>query len=86
VVGGREELETLSLTAGGTTWNCFTAATEFRATCRIRYRHKPAPCRVVVLDDNRFSVHFDATQSAVSPGQAAVLYDGEYVLGGGWIE
>jgi len=86
VVGGREELETESLTAGGATWNSITAATEFRATCRIRYRHKPAPCRVVVLDDSRFSVHFDFPQSAVSPGQAAVLYDGEYVLGGGWIE
>jgi tRNA-specific 2-thiouridylase len=86
VVGGREELETESLTAGGATWNSITSAPEFRATCRIRYRQKPAPCRVVVLDDNRFTVHFDAPQSAVSPGQAAVLYDGEYVLGGGWIE
>lgn len=86
VVGGREELETGSFTAGGAVWNGIGDAREFRAACRIRYRHRPAPCRVVLLDDGRFTVHFDTPQSAVSPGQAAVLYDGEFVLGGGWIE
>ncbi len=86
VVGGRKELETATLTAGRATWNGIPATSEFRATCRIRYRHKPAACQVVMLDDTRFSVHFDQLQTAVTPGQAAVLYDGEHVLGGGWIE
>ncbi len=86
VVGGREELATASLTAGGAIWNGIPAGTEFRAACRIRYRHAPAPCRVVVLDGGRFTVRFDTPQIAITPGQAAVLYDGEYVLGGGWIE
>ena len=86
VAGEREELETSSLTAAGATWNMTSTATEFRAACRIRYRHKPAPCRVVIHGESRFTVFFDSPQSAVSPGQAAVLYDGEYVLGGGWIE
>src|SRR5512145_847497 len=67
VVGGYDELATTSLTADRATWSATPAATEFRATCRIRYRHKPAPCRVVMLDDRRFTVHFDTPQSAVTP-------------------
>jgi len=86
VVGGREELETSSMTAARATWNTTPITAEFRATCRIRYRHQPAPCRVVMLPENRFEVHFDLPQTSVTPGQAAVLYDGDRVLGGGWIE
>lgn len=86
VVGAREELATTSMTVSGAIWNSPSASAEFSASCRIRYRHSPAPCRVVALDGGRFKVVFDAPQSAVTPGQAAVLYDGEYVLGGGWIE
>lgn len=86
VVGERNELERSALTAARATWSTPPTTTEFRATCRIRYRHTPAPCRVVVLDDDRFEVHFDIPQTSVTPGQAAVLYDGERVLGGGWIE
>jgi tRNA-specific 2-thiouridylase len=86
VVGERSELATSSLTAALATWSAAPAATEFRATCRIRYRHQPAPCRVVMLSDNRFEVYFDIPQTSVTPGQAAVIYDGESVLGGGWIE
>ena len=85
VVGERNELERSALTAGRATWSSPPAASEFRAACRIRYRHKPAPCRVVILADDRFEVSFDTPQTSVTPGQAAVLYDGEKVLGGGWI-
>lgn len=85
VVGDRKELETSMLTANDATWSTVPTATGFRAACRIRYRHKPAPCRVVIHADNRFEVHFDTPQTSVTPGQAAVLYDGERVLGGGWI-
>jgi tRNA-specific 2-thiouridylase len=86
VVGGREELLQQSLTAGNATWGVLPVHPEFRATCKIRYRHRATPCRVNLLPDNRFEVHFDLPQSAITPGQAAVLYDGERVLGGGWIE
>jgi len=86
VVGGRDELSCQSLTAGRATWSSPPATGEFRAACRIRYRHQPAPCSVTLLSDNRFEVQFDAPQTSVTPGQAAVLYDGERVLGGGWIE
>ena len=85
-VGHRNELPAATFTAGDAVWSRLPSACEFRATCRIRYRHVPVPCYVTVLPDRRFTVRFDEPQSAVTPGQAAVIYDGEFVLGGGWIE
>jgi tRNA-specific 2-thiouridylase len=85
VVGERNELALSSLTALRATWSIAPPATEFRAACRIRYRHTPAPCRVVLQGETAFTVYFDSPQISVTPGQAAVLYDGEAVLGGGWI-
>ncbi|GAB4244184.1 MAG: tRNA 2-thiouridine(34) synthase MnmA [Deltaproteobacteria bacterium] len=58
---------------------------EFRATARVRYHHPGAPC-AVAADGDRLRVRFDAPQRSVTPGQALVLYDGDEVLGGGWIE
>lgn len=86
VVGAREELFHQNLTAGTATWGIPPTTTEFRATCKIRYRQVATPCCVTLLADNRFEVRFDQPQTAITPGQAAVLYDGERVLGGGWIE
>ena len=86
VVGAAEELSRSGLSAGNTTWIEPPGQAEFSAGCRIRYRHQPAPCRVKVLSEARFEVLFDSDQRAVTPGQAAVIYDGERVLGGGWIE
>jgi len=60
-------------------------AAEFRATAKIRYRHAGAPCRVQA-SEGRIQVRFDQPQRSVTPGQALVLYDGNEVLGGGWIE
>jgi tRNA-specific 2-thiouridylase len=51
---------------------------------RIRHRGRRAPARVEV-DGTSFRVVFDDPQRAIAPGQAAVVYDGEQVLGGGWI-
>lgn len=55
-----------------------------RCTVKIRYNHDPQPA-VADVDDGRLTVTFDEPQSAITPGQAAVLYDGDVVLGGGWI-
>ena len=52
---------------------------------KIRHRHQPIPAHVTLLAENRFRVRFEAPQRAVSPGQAVVLYNGEELLGGGWI-
>lgn len=57
----------------------------FDALVQIRYRHRPARARVTPIGADRFSVVFDESQWAIAPGQLAVLYDGDEVLGGGWI-
>jgi tRNA-uridine 2-sulfurtransferase len=58
----------------------------FRAQVKIRYRSRPADATVELLPDRRFRVRFDEPCYAIAPGQAAVCYDGDRVLGGGWIE
>jgi tRNA-specific 2-thiouridylase len=57
-----------------------------RVTARIRHRHLEAAAAIEPLPGRRVRVTFDQPQSAVAPGQAVVMYDGEVVLGGGWIE
>jgi tRNA-specific 2-thiouridylase len=52
---------------------------------RLRYRHREAASVLTPIDNGRVSVVFSGAQEAVSPGQAAVFYRGESVLGGGWI-
>lgn len=52
---------------------------------RIRYRHREAESTLRPLDANSARVHFIEPQYAITPGQAAVFYQGEHVLGGGWI-
>jgi tRNA-specific 2-thiouridylase len=56
-----------------------------RLTVRIRHRHIDAPATVTPEPPEQASVSFDTPQLAVTPGQAAVFYDGEEVVGGGWI-
>ncbi len=82
--------ENATLAAGATAWRAsFVAgaapAPEFRADVKVRYRHPGVGATVRVRGD-RLDVLFDAPQRSVTPGQALVLYDGDEVLGGGWIE
>lgn len=58
---------------------------EFRTCAKIRYAHTPADCHVTQTRDG-FTVVFDEPQRAIAPGQAVVLYNGDEVLGGGWID
>jgi tRNA-uridine 2-sulfurtransferase len=58
----------------------------FRAQVKIRYRSPPVEATVELLPDRRFRVCFDEPCHAIAPGQAAVCYDGDRLLGGGWIE
>jgi tRNA-specific 2-thiouridylase len=53
-----------------------------RAEVQIRYHHRPAPARLTPREDGTVEVRFDAPQSAITPGQACVFYQGDRVLGG----
>jgi len=56
------------------------------AEVQVRYRHKGVPALVEPLGDGRARIVFDKPEAAISPGQAAVVYRDDEVLGGGWIE
>ena len=58
----------------------------FRVKAKIRYKHREAPAILIPLEKDRVCIRFDSPQRAVTPGQAAVFYDGETVIGGGQIE
>jgi len=60
-------------------------ALSFEATVKIRYNHPGTLATVVPLEENRARIRLHEPQRAVTPGQAAVIYDGDVVLGGGWI-
>jgi tRNA-specific 2-thiouridylase len=57
-----------------------------RAEIKIRNKHAAAAATITPVDSTRVEVHFDEPQRAVTPGQGAVFYSGDLVLGGGWIE
>jgi tRNA-specific 2-thiouridylase len=86
-VGPREALERDTLTASRVNWiSGETPQRAIRAHARIRYRHQEAPATITPLGDNCVRVVFDEPQSAITPGQAVVFFDGDCVLGGGWID
>ncbi len=57
-----------------------------RCSAKIRYRHREKPAVVTCTGDGRAQIVFDEPQRAITPGQSAVLYDGDIVLGGGIID
>jgi len=86
VVGPRPSLERRTLTASLVNWIVDEPSGAVRGTVQIRHRHQPAQATLRSLGDGRAEVTFDRAQIAVTPGQAAVFYDGDQVLGGGWID
>jgi tRNA-uridine 2-sulfurtransferase len=56
-----------------------------RVGVKIRHRHEPARALIERTGDDEILAVFDEPQRAITPGQAAVFYDGEIVVGGGWI-
>jgi tRNA-uridine 2-sulfurtransferase len=86
VVGPKASLERTDLHASGVNWIEGAPAKPLRAHVQIRHRHPAAPATLRATGDGRAEVVFDTPQIAVTPGQAAVFYDGDVVLGGGWID
>jgi tRNA-specific 2-thiouridylase len=87
VVGSNQELLRAEFTVREANWiSIVEPAHAVRAEVRIRNKHMPAAATVTCLAESLARVQFDEPQRAVTPGQAAVFYSGELVLGGGWIE
>lgn len=81
-----QELFQTKLYAGGLAYMAYDSfADGMRFQAKIRYAHKPAWCTVRMVDTDVLEVTFDEPQRAITPGQSLVLYDGEYVAGGGFV-
>ena len=86
VVGEDGELRRATCEVRDVNWIPYTVPENpIRAAVRIRNRHEPAAAEITPLDSTTARVSFDQPQRAITPGQAAVFYSGEKVLGGGWI-
>ncbi len=86
VVGDDESLRATTCEIEQVNWIALDNPTApFRAAVKIRHKHIPATATVEPLDATRARVTFDAPQRAITSGQGAVFYDGDRVLGGGWI-
>lgn len=86
VVGRKEDLLSSRVEADDFRWmDGESPGRDLNVLAQIRYRHRPAPGRLTALSPDRVRFEFDEPQSAVTPGQALVCYEGERVLGGGWI-
>lgn len=87
VVGPRDALGRATLTASQVNWVAGRPCETWTAVqAQIRYKHAAAPARVRALEAARAELEFEQPQSAITPGQAVVFYDGDRVVGGGWID
>ncbi|MDI6816514.1 MAG: tRNA 2-thiouridine(34) synthase MnmA [Actinomycetota bacterium] len=87
IVGTKGDLNRRALVASDVNYISVAAlAAPSRVEAKIRYKSPEVPAMLVPLDDTRVRVEFDEPQSAITPGQAVVFYDGDIVVGGGTIE
>lgn len=87
VIGTKEESMTTQLRARNLNFMAVEDLTEpLHVFTKIRYNHKGAWCTIEKTGEDEVRCTFDEPQRAVTPGQAVVFYDGEYVLGGGTIQ
>jgi tRNA-specific 2-thiouridylase len=85
IVGDEEDLAREEFEVDRVTWHAGEPGAPLRVTVKIRYAHSGTGASLVALPDNRARIVLDEPQRAVTPGQAAVFYDGDRVVGGGWI-
>ncbi len=86
VIGRLAELGRHELTASDTNWLFKPPAGKFKCAAQIRYNSRAHAATAEVLPESRLHIEFDEPQNGVAPGQAVVCYDGDQVLGGGWID
>lgn len=87
-VGPDEGLMSRDLTANRLNWISIAGLAEgeeIRVTAKIRHRHTPAPATLTGTGGDRVHARFDEPQRAITPGQSAVFYQDDEVVGGGWI-
>ena len=87
ILGDNGDLFKRDMTASEFNWIAMDVpSSDIRASARIRYRHHEAPARIIPLGADRVKIEFDEPQRAMTRGQSVVVYDGEYVIGGGIID
>ena len=87
IVGDRESAGSLDCSVTRLNWVSITEpTTPIRCEVQVRYRSSPVVVSVIPLEGDRVKLVFDEPQFGITPGQAAVFYDGEMLLGGGIIE
>jgi tRNA-specific 2-thiouridylase len=85
-VGRDSDLLSRTLIADRLNWVSIEEPSEpIRVSIKIRHRHEPAAATLRVTGPDRIEATFDEPQRAITPGQSAVFYDGDEVVGGGWI-
>lgn len=85
VLGKKEDLLSPSLTATDVNWLVDRPSEAFHGLAQIRYNSQPVPAEIEPLSESEFRVTFDSPASGIAPGQLCVIYEGDRVLGGGWI-
>lgn len=85
IVGFKKEGYSQECLVEDINWIHHAAASPLHVGTRIRYRHQAAPSKLIPKGEHAALVRFKTPQHAVTPGQAAVFYDGDEVLGSGWI-
>ncbi len=85
-IGNRDDLLSRCFLVGEVNWVSIAAPVyPVRADVQVRYRHRASPASVAVVESDKVRVDFEKPQRAITPGQSAVFYDGDLLLGGGKI-
>jgi tRNA-uridine 2-sulfurtransferase len=84
-LGTKQQLQADGLKADCANWQV-DVPSSFEAVVKIRYNSRGIPARVMIKENNSFEVNFNKPLEAVTPGQAAVVYSEDCLLGGGWIK
>jgi tRNA-specific 2-thiouridylase len=86
IVGEKQHLSHTEMVVEQCCWSIAEPTSSFSTLCRIRYRHTEVAATVEPLSDNQVKVIFASPQQGITPGQAAVFYQDDLVIGGGWIQ